>query len=77
MSISAAKSNVTQDPSIFDETKNKIVEFGKTFPQNPADGFVFTLTTKERRQQFIYDATNEVWQEIGNDSLHGGGGTLI
>lgn len=66
-----SKSNVTQDPSIFDRMENKILGYGKIFPENPPDKFVFTLTTKERRQQFIYDAANEVWQEIGNDSLHG------
>ena len=65
-----AKSNITQDPILFSKIENKILGYGKTFPENPPDKFMFTLTTKERRQQFIYDATNEVWQEIGNDSTN-------
>jgi hypothetical protein len=70
MSTTPSKANITEDPTIHDDVKNKIVEFGKEFPSNPRDGFLFTLTSKERRQQFIYDATNEVWQEVGNDSTN-------
>lgn len=45
-----------------------IVNFGDEFPKNPSDGYLWTLTSKEKNPLYVYDASNSTWLQVGCDS---------
>lgn len=42
-----------------------IMGFGDEFPDNPPDGYLWSLTSKEKNPIYVYDESNLTWLQVG------------